>query len=82
MDTVNVEGLVGTQDGSIFYIKFGDDIDSEGIPLVRKMTPCMERIGNIFHVPDASSASNQMVLIGTTGEGQGELKLYTAHNLD
>lgn len=59
MDTKNAEGLVGTQDGSIFYIKFdGEDLDQAGIPLVRKMTPSMERIGQIMHVPDQSSASH------------------------
>jgi hypothetical protein len=59
MDTTNEEGLIGTQDGSIFYIKFnGDETDNMGVALVRKMTPSMERVGQIIHVPDQSSASH------------------------
>lgn len=45
MDTINTEGLIGTQDGSIFYIKFEEGVEPEGIPLYLKMTPSMERIG-------------------------------------
>lgn len=76
MDSLNQEGLAGTQDGSIFYISFKEG--DAYVPLIRKLTNSMEKVSQIQHVPDG----NENVVIGSSGEGNGLVKLYTATTLD
>jgi hypothetical protein len=65
MDSLNQEGLAGTQDGSIFYLSFKDG--DAFVPLIRKVTSNMEKVSQILHVPDG----NENVIIGASGEGSG-----------
>jgi len=76
MDSLNQEGLAGTQDGSIFYLSFKDG--DAFVPLIRKLTNSMEKVSQISHVPDGP----ENVIIGSSGEGSGQVKLMTATTLD
>jgi len=76
MDSQNREGLVGTTEGAIYYIDFNNPENI--VPLVRKLTSCLEKASTLKMVPDVTNT----VMIAASGEGNGAVKLYTAPNLD
>ena len=76
MDSQNREGLVGTTEGAIYYIDFNNPENI--VPLVRKLTSCLEKASCLKMVPDVTNT----VMIAASGEGNGAVKLYTSVNLD
>jgi hypothetical protein len=76
MDLANESGICGTSDGSLHYFTFEET--GPCIPLVRKLSPGLEKVSYMRHVPDQTAN----VLLAAMGEGAGSVKLYTAINLD
>jgi len=76
MDLANESGIAGTSDGTLYYFTYEDS--QPCIPLVRKLSPGLEKVSYMRHVPDGTAN----VLLAAMGEGAGSVKLYTAINLD
>ena len=87
MDDQNVEGIIGTSSGNIFYINI-NQAEPQIIRLVTRATSAMDEVqivqldqnnqkSSVMHV-----APNQTVFLSGCGPDSSEVKLYTKDTLD
>jgi hypothetical protein len=70
MDELNVEGILGTSLGNIFYINIQEQVL---IKLVSRVSPLMDNIKVVRYDP-----TNQAIFLSTCGKKSGEVKIYTS----
>ena len=84
MDEKNIEGVIGSSDGSIKYIAFDDDKDTAAtqtpkhqiVKLVSKVSPYLDEIKILRY------DLNPNVFLTGVGKICGDMKLLTAGMLD
>lgn len=74
MDDLNVEGILGTSMGNIFYLNLEAQ---QLIRLVSRAAPGLDEIGIVKFDP-----ANQAVFLSSSGRESGEVKLFTTSTLD
>jgi len=74
MDDLNVEGILGTSMGNIFYLNLEAQ---QLIRLVSRAAPGLDNIGIVKFDP-----TNQAVFLSSSGKESGEVKLFTTGTLD
>ncbi len=72
-DELNMEGMLGTSLGNIHFVSFNDQIL---IKLVTRACPTIEPISVI------KFDSTQKLFLSTSGNSNGDVKLYTTETLD
>jgi 3-isopropylmalate dehydratase small subunit len=74
MDELNVEGILGTSLGNIFYLNL------EVNQLIRLVSRASNGLDSVNLV--RFDSTNQAVFLSSTGEQSGEIKLFTTGTLD
>lgn len=74
MDDMNMEGLIGTEEGSIHYVNFQENIV---IQLVQSNNKHQDAVNFVQYDP-----KHEKVFLSSCGEKSDELKVYTAENCD
>jgi len=74
MDNLNNEGILGTSKGNLYYLNLSE---RALIRIVSRATPTPEKIKSVEY-----DTSNQNVFYSTSGEANGDIKLYTSAKID
>lgn len=78
MDDMNMEGILGTSLGNIYYVNLAaNEEERQLIRLVSRASPGLENISMVRF-----DNTNQAVFLSTSGSESGEVKLFTTGTLD
>ena len=74
MDNLNNEGILGTSKGNLYYLNLSE---RALIRIVSRATPTPERISSVEF-----DTFNQNLFYSSSGEVNGDVKLYTSATID
>lgn len=78
MDDMNMEGILGTTLGNIYYVNLANNPEERQlIRLVSRAAPGLDTISMVRF-----DNTNQAVFLSTSGQYSGEVKLFTTGTLD
>lgn len=75
MDDPNIEGMLGTENGDVYYLNFDERII---IKLISRVSPALSKIDVVKY----DTSPKQTVFMSSCGRDSGDVKIYTAMMID